>query len=83
MTQSASDEIWKRKEVDSPCVKICALHPTERICIGCLRTVEEIRSWSGMEAAQRSVIMAELPLRKPRLSQRRGGRAARLSRPAE
>ena len=37
-----SDELWKRQEIESPCVKICVVHPTERICIGCHRSVEEI-----------------------------------------
>ncbi len=76
------DEVWKRDEVDSPCVKLCTVHPTERLCIGCLRTVEEITAWSRMDAATRSTIIAELPLRAPRLSHRRGGRAARLERRA-
>ena len=71
------DEVWKRNEVDSPCVKLCTIHPTERICIGCMRTIEEITAWSRMEPATRKAIMA------PRLSHRRGGRAARLARAAE
>lgn len=75
----ASDEIWKRNEVDSPCTKICTVHPVERICIGCYRTIEEIAAWSRMEPATRRAIMAELPARAPRLRKRRGGRAARLT----
>ena len=77
------DEVWKRNEVDSPCVKLCTIHPTERICVGCMRTIEEITAWSRMEPATRRAIMAELPSRAPRLSHRRGGRAARLARAAE
>lgn len=76
------DEVWKRNEVDSPCVKLCTVHPTERLCIGCLRTVEEITAWSRMDAATRRTIIAELPARAPRLAHRRGGRAARLERRA-
>lgn len=74
------DEVWKRNEIDSPCVKLCSIHPTERICVGCHRTIEEIAGWSGMDPERRSEIMAELPGRAPRLSHRRGGRAARLER---
>lgn len=73
------DEVWVRNEVDSPCVKLCTIHPTERLCVGCLRTIEEITAWSRMEPGTRRAIMAELPGRAPRLSHRRGGRAARLS----
>lgn len=70
--------IWKRDEVESPCVQICVVHPTERICTGCYRTIGEITRWSKMESSERAEIMNDLPARKPRLAKRRGGRAARL-----
>jgi predicted Fe-S protein YdhL (DUF1289 family) len=73
-----ADQVWKRNEVDSPCVKICTIHPTERICVGCLRTIDEITTWSRMAPEARRAIMAELPGRAPRLALRRGGRMARL-----
>lgn len=75
-----SDEIWQRNEVESPCVKICVVHPNARICIGCFRSVEEITQWSRMSPAERARIMDELPNRKGQVAQRRGGRAARLKR---
>ncbi len=73
-----ADRVWKRKEIDSPCVSICVMHPTERICIGCHRTINEITRWSAMSAQERQTISAELPERALRLSKRRGGRSARL-----
>lgn len=73
-----TDEIWKRDEIDSPCVKICTIHPAERLCVGCLRTIDEIAGWSRMSSDERRRIMAELPGRAPRLQRRRGGRNARL-----
>lgn len=73
-----SDTVWKRDEIESPCIKICVIHPAERLCTGCLRSIEEITRWSRMSAEERSAIMAELPERAPRLQKRRGGRAARL-----
>ena len=72
--------IWKRNEVESPCVQICVVHPTEKICTGCYRTMDEISRWSKMYSTERAAIMEELPSRKPRLAKRRGGRAARLDR---
>jgi uncharacterized protein len=74
-----TDDIWKRDEVDSPCIKLCTIHPVERLCIGCFRTIEEITVWGRLSADVREAIMAELPARAPRLSQRRGGRAARIA----
>ena len=71
--------VWKRNEVESPCVQICVVHPTERICTGCYRTIDEITRWSKMDSSERDEIMEDLPARKPRLAKRRGGRAARLN----
>lgn len=74
------DDVWKRDEVESPCVNICVVHPEARICTGCLRSIEEIGAWSQMSAEARRQVMADLPERAGLLKQRRGGRAARLKR---
>ncbi|WP_127903286.1 DUF1289 domain-containing protein [Solirhodobacter olei] len=74
------DDVWERAEVDSPCVKVCVVHPEARICVGCHRTLDEIATWSRMSPEARRAVMAELPTRGPMLRQRRGGRAARLQR---
>lgn len=79
----ATDDIWRRDEVDSPCIKICTIHPVERLCIGCFRTIEEIAAWGRMAPETRRQVMEELPARAPRLRQRRGGRAARMRDAAE
>lgn len=78
MTPKDSDALWRRDEIESPCVKLCTVHPVERLCIGCLRSIEEITAWSRMTPETRRQIMAELPSRAPRLQKRRGGRAGRL-----
>lgn len=74
------DDVWQRDEVQSPCVKLCVVHPEERLCVGCHRTIEEISAWSRLTHEARAEIMAALPARAPRLAKRRGGRAARLER---
>lgn len=74
-----SDEIWTRDEPQSPCTKVCVIHPEERICTGCFRTIEEIGIWARLTNEERRAIMAELPARAPRLQKRRGGRAAKLA----
>lgn len=71
---------WRRNEVESPCVKICVVHPEARICTGCLRSIEEIARWSRMTSEERREIMSVLPGRADLLRKRRGGRAARLAR---
>ena len=73
-----SEDIWKRNEVDSPCVNICIVHPQANICTGCFRTIDEISSWSNMSETERKRIIKELPNRSSKLRVRRGGRAKRL-----
>lgn len=75
-----SDQIWTRDEVESPCIKICVVHPEARLCTGCLRSIDEIGRWSRMSSDERREVMAELPDRAGQISKRRGGRAARLAR---
>ena len=74
-----TDEIWKREEVESPCVKICVVHPATRLCTGCLRSIDEIGAWGRMTPEERRAVMAELPSRAGLLTKRRGGRASVMS----
>ena len=77
------DKIWQRDEIDSPCIKICVIHPEALVCTGCRRCIDDITAWSRMDAETRSTIMAELPSREALLRKRRGGRAARIARGTE
>lgn len=74
-----SSEVWARNEIESPCVKICVIHPSERLCTGCHRTIEEISAWSQLPQIERDKIINELPERASKLKKRRGGRAARIA----
>jgi hypothetical protein len=75
-----SDEVWQRAEIESPCVKLCAIHPETRLCLGCARSMDEIAGWGRMVPEERARIMAELPTREAAPKGRRGGRKARLER---
>lgn len=75
-----SDDIWRRDEVESPCVKTCVIHPEAQLCVGCLRSLDEIAMWSVMTPDERRRIMAELPGRSGRIAKRRGGRSGRDTR---
>ena len=73
-----SDEIWQRDEIESPCVKLCVIHPETRLCIGCLRSIDEISRWSRMAPEERRVVMEALPRRVAAKPTRRGGRSGRV-----
>lgn len=75
-----SDDVWKRAEAESPCIKICVIHPETRLCTGCLRSIDEIGAWSIMSPEARRMVMDTLPDRANLITKRRGGRAARLKR---
>lgn len=75
-----TDLIWTRDEIESPCIKICVIHPETRLCTGCLRSIDEIGAWSQMTPDARRTVMEELPDRTKLITTRRGGRAARLKR---
>lgn len=75
-----SDDIWKRDEIESPCIKICVIHPESRLCTGCLRSIDEIGIWSQLSSEARKAVMTDLPDRAKLITKRRGGRAARLKR---
>ena len=52
---------------DSPCVRICQLDD-RGVCIGCLRTLDEIAHWSEMDSATRRRLLAELDRRRAALA---------------
>ena len=72
-----NDEVWKRDEPESPCVKVCVVNPETRLCIGCRRSIDEISRWARMSADERRAVIAALPGRRAGPSGRRGGAAAR------
>jgi predicted Fe-S protein YdhL (DUF1289 family) len=49
--------------ISSPCNRVCVVHPTLQICIGCGRSLDEIASWIALSDGERSRIMAQLPAR--------------------
>jgi predicted Fe-S protein YdhL (DUF1289 family) len=47
--------------VPSPCISVCRMDDDRSHCIGCLRTLDELRQWGKADAqAQRSIWRAVL-----------------------
>jgi len=53
----------------SPCINVCTLDG-RGLCIGCLRTVEEIGRWIMLSADEQWQLLAELERRRQQLQQR-------------
>ena len=43
--------------IDTPCTKICTLHPQLQICLGCGRNLAEIESWPTLSPDERIGLM--------------------------
>ncbi|MFK8252043.1 DUF1289 domain-containing protein [Ancylobacter terrae] len=49
----------------TPCIRVCTLDASGRLCLGCGRTIEEIGAWRALDEPTRQSIMARL---HPRLA---------------
>lgn len=58
MAQSITDTA-----IDTPCARICVVHPRLNLCVGCGRTLDEIARWIALGDAERRHIMTQLPAR--------------------
>jgi predicted Fe-S protein YdhL (DUF1289 family) len=51
-------------KLPSTCVGVCRLDPDEGVCIGCLRTTDEIAAWPGATPAEQFQIVLQLRIRR-------------------
>ena len=55
------------KEPVSPCIGICRLDPQVTHCVGCLRTIDEIRGWPDLSREDRRALLTDLEQRRARV----------------
>ncbi|MBR7801809.1 DUF1289 domain-containing protein [Undibacterium fentianense] len=53
-------------EIPSPCIKLCQIGP-DQLCLGCLRTLDEIAAWSRASNELKLEIHKQISLRRERL----------------
>lgn len=58
------------RAIASPCVMVCTVDGASGLCLGCMRTLQEIATWSRMTDEGRADVMADLPGRKSRIDPR-------------
>lgn len=51
--------------METPCIKVCVISPSDGLCEGCRRSRHEIARWSSYSDAERRAIMQDLKTRKP------------------
>jgi predicted Fe-S protein YdhL (DUF1289 family) len=49
--------------IETPCTRVCVVHPALGLCVGCGRSLDEIAQWIDFDSAERARIMAQLPSR--------------------
>jgi len=54
--------------IETPCIRICVVHPSSGLCAGCGRSLDEIARWIGLGNDERGRIMAQLPQRLAAMS---------------
>ena len=55
------------RPIKTPCTKVCTVDGASGLCLGCLRSLQEIAEWSRLDEATRDAILEELPGRVSRL----------------
>ena len=56
-----------RPDIQSPCIKVCAVDDETGLCLGCGRSLKEIGGWMQYDDAGRQSVMDSLPERLDRL----------------
>ena len=59
-------------EPKSPCNRHCTLDPDTHVCIGCLRTLDEIMRWTQLSVEEKRVLLEQLPHRRAARASMRG-----------
>lgn len=63
----ASDIDTAQGMVRSPCIGVCQLNPDNGLCLGCLRSLEEISAWSRVSPDEQRRILATVAARREAL----------------
>jgi predicted Fe-S protein YdhL (DUF1289 family) len=57
---NALNEAWP---VPSPCVSVCQMDESGGLCLGCFRTLDEIRLWGNADATFKRSVWASIEAR--------------------
>jgi len=60
--------IEKQEPVVSPCVSVCQLNPHSGLCLGCLRSLDEISTWNRISQDEQRRVLAAVAQRREALA---------------
>jgi len=55
---------YTQVRVESPCIGVCAIDESNGFCLGCYRTVDEIKAWFDMSQTEKKDLMVQLDERQ-------------------
>jgi predicted Fe-S protein YdhL (DUF1289 family) len=55
--------------VPSPCISVCQMEESTGLCLGCRRTIDEIRDWIVLLPEEKQAVLARIADRKQRLAE--------------
>jgi predicted Fe-S protein YdhL (DUF1289 family) len=55
--RSGSSPDVLQSPVASPCISVCRIDPANGLCVGCMRTLDEIAAWGALDDAGRREIL--------------------------
>ena len=58
--------------IPSPCISVCKMDERTGWCEGCLRTLDEIAAWSGLDDRAKRAVWKQLPKRREARAARTG-----------
>lgn len=59
--------------VKSPCIDVCTFDGKTGLCVGCLRTLDEIRAWKKMTDHRRHQVINDRSRRQAKLQRESSG----------
>jgi len=59
VTTAAADE-----PVASPCISVCRMDASTGLCVGCLRTLDEIATWGALDDEARRAVLQTIARRR-------------------
>lgn len=54
--------------VPSPCISVCQMEEATGLCLGCRRTIDEIRDWIILTPDEKRAVLARIAQRKQTLA---------------